>query len=96
MRAYEVMYIIRPDVDEAQFEAVIEKFNTIIANNSGEVVTTDKWGKRKLAYEINDYRDGYYVLVNFNGNAETAAELDRVFKITDEVMRHLIVRKEDK
>ncbi len=95
MRNYELMYIIRPDLDEEQLAAVIEKFTNLINNNGGEVVTADKWGKRRLAYEINDYREGIYILVNFKGQAETAQELDRVMKITDEILRFMIIHKED-
>ena len=95
MRAYETMYIIRPELDEEQTNAVIEKFNTLIANNGGEVTKVDKWGKRKLAYEIKKNRDGFYVLMHFNGVPETAAELDRVFRISDDVLKHMTLREEE-
>jgi len=94
MRAYEVMYIIKPELEE-QTEAVIEKFKSLIENNGGEITKLDKWGKRKLAYEIEHSRDGFYVLVKFNGEAATVAELDRVFRITDEVLKHIILREEE-
>ena len=95
MRAYEVMYIIRPELDEEQNNAVIEKFKSLIENNGGEIAKLDKWGKRKLAYEIKRSREGFYVLIEFNGEAATAAELDRVFRITDEVLKYLIIREEE-
>jgi len=95
MRAYETLYVIKPDLDEEALAGVIEKFTGLIAANGGEVVTNNKWGKRKLAYEVKDYREGIYVLVNFNGQPATAQELERVFKITDEVLRYLITRKEE-
>ncbi len=94
MRAYEVLYIIKP-LEEEQTEAVIEKFKSLIENNGGEIVSLDKWGKRKLAYEIKHNREGYYVLIKFNGTPETAAELDRVFRITDEILKFMIIREED-
>lgn len=94
MRNYEIMYILKPDLDEESITAVIEKFNALIANNGGEVSSVDKWGKRRLAYEIKDYREGIYILVNFKGVAGTAQELDRVMKITDEILRFMIVKKE--
>lgn len=94
MRNYELMYVIKPDLDEEKLQEVIDKFNNIIADNSGEVVTADKWGKRRLAYEINDYREGIYILVNFKGEAAVAQELDRVLKITDEILRFMIILKE--
>lgn len=95
MKAYEVLYIIKPEVDEEATNNVIEKFSTLIANNQGEVVSVDKWGKRRLAYEIDDRREGFYTLVNFNGVADTAKELERVMKITDEILRYLITAKEE-
>jgi small subunit ribosomal protein S6 len=91
MRKYEVMYIIRPDVEQETVQALVDKFNGIIGNG-GEVTKTDVMGKRRLAYEINKIRDGIYVLVHFNAPAEVIVELDRVMKITDEIIRSLIVK----
>ncbi|RJE83300.1 30S ribosomal protein S6 [Paenibacillus sp. 1011MAR3C5] len=91
MRKYEVMYIIRPDVEQENVQAFVDKFNGIISNG-GEVTKTDVIGKRRLAYEINKIRDGYFVLVHFNATTEVVNELDRIMKITDEVIRTLIVR----
>lgn len=90
MRKYEVMYIVRPDVEEQAFQATVEKFQTIIANG-GEVTKSDVMGKRRLAYEIKKFRDGFYVLVNFNATPAVVAELERVMKISDEVIRYLII-----
>ncbi|ASS67633.1 MULTISPECIES: 30S ribosomal protein S6 [Paenibacillus] len=91
MRKYEVMYIIRPEAEQETVQALVEKFNGII-NNGGEVTKSDVLGKRRLAYEINKIRDGIYVLVHFNGTNEVINELDRVIKITDDVIRYLIVK----
>ena len=91
MRKYEVMYIIRPDVEQEAVQAVTEKFQGIISNG-GEITKHDVMGKRRLAYEINKFRDGVYVLVHFNATPEVVAELDRVMKITDEVIRYLVVK----
>lgn len=96
MRNYEVMYVLKPDLDEEKLNEVVEKFTALINNNGGEVVTTDKWGKRRLAYEINDYREGVYILVNFKGEAKTPLELDRVMKITDEILRFMVINKDEK
>lgn len=95
MNKYEVMYIVKPLEDEA-VEAVVKKFEDLIAANGGAVEKTDRWGKKRLAYEINKTQEGVYVLVTFTGNAACVAELDRVMRITDELMRHMIVRKEEK
>ncbi|QAY67509.1 30S ribosomal protein S6 [Paenibacillus protaetiae] len=91
MRKYEVMYILRPELEQEAVQAIVEKFNGIISNG-GEVTKQDLIGKRRLAYEINKIRDGYYVLVNFNATTEVINELDRVMKISDEVIRSLIVK----
>lgn len=90
MRKYELMYIIRTDLEQEAVDATVEKIQAII-NNGGEIESHEVLGKRRLAYEINKYRDGIYVLVKFNATPEIVAELDRVIRITDEVIRHLIV-----
>lgn len=95
MRKYELMYIIKPELDEEQTNAVIEKFSTLITDNGGEEPSIDKWGKRRLAYEIKDYREGFYVLVNFMGVPDTAQEIDRVMKISDDILRFMILSKEE-
>lgn len=91
MRKYELMFIVRSDLEQEAVDAVVEKFLNVI-NNGGEVTKHEVLGKRRLAYEIQDYRDGIYVLINFNAPAEVVKELDRVIRITDEVIRHLIVK----
>lgn len=91
MRKYEVMYIIRPDVEQEAVQALVEKFNSVISNG-GEVIKSDILGKRRLAYEINKLREGHFVLTQFSAPAEVVNELDRVMKIADEVIRVLIVR----
>ena len=86
---YELMYIIDVDLDEEQISAMVEKFKTLIDAN-GTVNELELIGKKKLAYLINDKPDGYYVLVKFTSGPEFPAELDRVLKITDGIMRSLI------
>jgi len=92
VRKYEVMYIIRPDVEQEVVEATVEKFNAIITNGGGEITKHDVLGKKRLAYEIKKFRDGYYVLTQFTADSAVVNELDRVMKITDEIIRHLVVR----
>lgn len=91
MRKYEIMYIIRTDIEEELVQSTIEKFQSII-NNGGEITKNNVMGKRKLAYEINKFRDGIYVLVHFNAAPAVVVELDRVLKISDEVIRYMIVK----
>lgn len=90
MRKYEVMYILRSELDADGVQANVEKFANIITGNGGEIAKSEVMGKRRLAYEINKMRDGVYVLVNFNAAPTVVAELDRVLKISDEVIRFLI------
>jgi small subunit ribosomal protein S6 len=86
---YELMYILDPDIGEEQIAATAEKFKSLIEAN-GTVNELDEIGKKKLAYLINDKPDGYYILVKFTSGPEFPAELDRVLKITDGIMRSLI------
>lgn len=91
MRKYEVMYIIRPELEQEAVQAVVEKFQGII-QNGGEITKHDVLGKRRLAYEINKVRDGVYVLVNFTATPDVVNELERILKISDEVIRYLITK----
>ncbi|MBQ0067784.1 MAG: 30S ribosomal protein S6 [Phascolarctobacterium sp.] len=95
MNKYEVMYIVKPLEDEA-FEAVVKKFEDLVKNNRGTVEKIDRWGKKRFAYEIQKLYEGLYVVMNFSADAACVAELDRVMKITDELLRHMIVRKTEK
>ncbi|MDI3548550.1 MAG: small subunit ribosomal protein [Halanaerobiales bacterium] len=95
VRDYETTFILRPDLEEETREALIERIKNIVTDNNGEIVEVDIWGDRKLAYEINDFRSGYYIVMNFKGEADLVNELERNFKIIDNVLRYLIVRKED-
>ena len=94
MNAYESMFIVEPQVEEESFEAIVSKFENLVNTNGGEVVKTDRLGKRRLAYEIDDRTEGISVDMYFNATGETVAELERVFKLTEEILRYLIVRKD--
>ncbi len=95
MRKYEMMVIARPELDEAGLQALSEKITELITGNGGAIESQDAWKKQRLAYEIKDMREGFYSVVNFTGEPRTADELNRVLKITDEVVRFLIVRPEE-
>lgn len=90
--SYEALFIVKPNLTEEATAAVVSKFTQLIADNGGTVENVNEWGKRRLAYPIDDLTEGYYVLVNFKGEATLPLELKRVFGITDEIMRHLVVR----
>ena len=91
MTNYETMYILKPDLEEEKKDALIKKFSDIITDNGGEISKTDEWGKKKLAYPINYINDGYYVLTYFASNPEFPTELERNFKISDDVMRYIVI-----
>ena len=95
MRKYEAIFILRPSLEEEKRIEVIEKFKAIISAD-GEIEKVEEWGNRKLAYEIEKIRDGYYVLVTFKANPTLPLELERNFKISDDVIRYIIVNLEDK
>jgi small subunit ribosomal protein S6 len=93
MNLYETIYILKPDMDEEATKAMVERFKAIVEEN-GEMDTLEEWGKRKLAYPIQDYTEGYYVYMKYKADSHLPKELDRVFGITEDLLRHLIVRIE--
>lgn len=95
MKAYEVLYIVKPTLDDEAREAVLNSIKNIITEAKGEVGEIDVWGSRKLAYPIEKFRDGVYTLVNFKADVEFPKELDRRLKISEDVMRHVIVAQEE-
>lgn len=90
---YETIFVLDAAMDEEKTNAISEKFQKLIADN-GTVESVDVWGKRRLAYPIDYKTEGYYVLVNFSSNPEFPKELERVYGITDGVIRTLTIRKE--
>lgn len=92
MMKYETVMIINTKLGEEAIVAMIEKFKTLIGEN-GTLESVDEWGKRRLAYPIADEIDGFYVLMNFSSLADFPAELDRIYKITDGILRTLIIKK---
>ena len=90
---YEIVYIIDPAQGEEGIAALVEKFKAMV-EAEGTLTSIEEWGKRRLAYPIDDLTEGYYVLMTFTAAAAVPAELDRIFRITDGVMRSLIVCKD--
>ena len=92
---YETIFIVDATLADEQITGVVDKFKSLIAELA-EIESIDEWGKRRLAYPINDINEGYYVLVNFNAKPEVPLELERVFNITDGILRNIVIKKEDK
>ena len=95
MNSYEVLFVIANALDDERKEAAIETVKSIIADGGGEVTRVDVIGTRRLAYPIEKKTEGYYVLVEFDAPAELPKELDRKLRISDDVVRHIIVRKDE-
>ncbi len=95
VRKYEVVMVIDPKLEDEATEGVITKYSDLVANNGGEVHKIDRWGKRRLAYEIEENLEGYYVVMQFSAEPAVSQEMERQFKITDDVIRHLIVRVDE-
>ncbi len=93
LNAYETMYILSPRLEEAAIDALVEKFNQLISKEGGQVEKTDKMGRRRMAYEVQGMKEGFYILTNFKAPSKLIAELERQFKITDEVVRHIVIRQ---
>lgn len=94
MNRYETVFIINPNVDDAGVKALVEKFSNLI-NNDGKVEKVEELGKRRLAYEIKKHREGNYVTIDFEANPELIKELERIYRITDEVIKFIVVRKDE-
>ena len=94
INSYETLFVIDPDLTEEATHALVEKFTSLIAAN-GEIESTDEWGKKKLAYSINDKTEGYYVLVNFKSEGTLPSELERIFGITEGILRSIVIRHEE-
>ena len=92
---YETLFVIDSTKTEEETVALVDKFKSLIEAN-GEIESVDEWGRRRLAYPINDLTEGYYVLVNFKAKPEFPLELERVFGITDGILRQITIKKDVK
>jgi small subunit ribosomal protein S6 len=96
MRAYEIMIIVDADTDDAGFRGVVARATELIEADGGKVATTDLWGRRRFAYEINKKHEGLYAVLQLTTPATNLDALDRVLRLADEVVRHKILRLPDK
>jgi small subunit ribosomal protein S6 len=95
-RDYELGFILNPEVNEEQTRAILERVEQVVANHDGQIVRINQWGRRRLGYPIEHHRDGFYVFIDMILTPETVIELDRTLKVSEEVLRHLIKRRDPK
>jgi small subunit ribosomal protein S6 len=95
LSAYELMYIVKPDLDDQAVQQEIEKVGQLIQTNGGNIKKITPWGKRRLAYTVKDNREGHYVVAEFDLDQAKVQEVERVLKISDTVFRHLLVRQDE-
>jgi small subunit ribosomal protein S6 len=96
MRVYEELFILRPDSPEEEVDGFVEQIKQVIASGKGTVDKVDKWGVRKLAYRVQKYNEGVYVLVQFSSSPELVKEVERRLRVTDSVMKFITVRIDEK
>ena len=95
MRTYEIMYIVRPSIEEDAKKALVERFNGILSSEGSEVLEEKDWGKRRLAYEINDFKEGFYNIVRIKtDNNKSTDEFQRLAKINDDIIRYIVIRED--
>ena len=95
-RDYELGFILNPEVSEEQTRAILGRVEQVVANYSGQIVRVNQWGRRRLGYPIERHRDGFYVFIDMILTPENVIELDRTLKVSEEVLRHLIKRRDPK
>lgn len=95
MTKYEAFYIVKPEFSDADVQKIADRFKGVVEEKGGAVESAGKWDKRKLAYEINGYKEGNYVLMHFEAPAAVPAELNRLMRINDDVIRHRIYKREE-
>lgn len=95
MSAYELMYIVKPDLDDQAVQQEIDRVGQLIQTNGGQLKKVTPWGKRRLAYTVKDNREGHYVVAEFDLDQAKVQEVERVLKISDTVFRHLLVRQDE-
>lgn len=94
MKRYEVVAIVKADLPEEDITAIVDRSQAIINDRKGIIAKVDRWGKRRLAYEINKQKDGFYFLIDFAGNGAIVTEIERNFKIDDRILKFMTVKKE--
>jgi len=96
MRPYETVFIVRPDMTQEEVDQVLEFYKDNITKNGGEIVKVDPWGKQTMAYEIENVREGYYFLIQYNADENYNDELERRYRYSEDVLRFVIVQLDEK
>jgi small subunit ribosomal protein S6 len=96
MRYYETLYVVRPDLQDEEYSAVLEKFRGIIEKNTGVIVKIDEWGKRKFAYLVKKYDQGFYILMNYCGDPGLTQKLERDLRLDERVLKYITIKLKDK
>ena len=91
-RTYEMMYVLRPDLSEEHINAATQKYNTILSDHGATEIELQSWGRRRLAYEIDRFQDGIYILVHYLGDGSQVAPLERAMRLSEDVIRYLTLR----
>lgn len=92
MRQYETMYVLKADLEDEQTTQLVEKYQSLVTEHGGQIDELQEMGKRRLAYEIEEYREGYYVLMQYTADTDFTKELERIMRIEDSILRYLTVR----
>lgn len=97
MRAYEILYVVRPNIEEDALKALVERFDEVLTSNGATIIESKEWGKRRLAYEIEDFKEGLYHIVKLDAEDSTSVdEFERLAKINNDIIRHIVVRDEQR
>jgi len=94
-RKYEAFYIVKPELNDSDVQKIADRFKAVVEEQGGTVEKAGKWDKRKLSFEINGYKEGNYILMTFEAGAKAPAELNRLMRISDDVIRHRVFKLED-
>ncbi|RKD32070.1 30S ribosomal protein S6 [Thermohalobacter berrensis] len=95
MNKYEASFVLVPNLEDEKRNGVIERFKELVEKGKGNIEKVDEWGLRKLAYTVKNFTEGYYVFINFQGEAGIVDEINRIAKITDEVLRHMVIKENE-
>lgn len=95
MRSYEMVFIVRPDLEGDELDAVVNEVQELVSRNDGEITKVEPWGLRKLAYPINDQQEGRYLLMTFELEPSGVRNLERVLRLKESVLRHMVIRLDE-